>query len=936
MGQSKLYARRRVFRKSLLAVTALASLAGPLAGLSAAAQEEGASASAQQEFSFDIPAQSLARSVTQVASIAGVQVLYSDESTGSIEAPAISGRMTVDEALSRLLAGSDYSFVYTQPGVITLRSTASSARTIGPVRVEGAEYETGAAMPLSGGNGSMDVTATEGSGSYTTDLMTVGSKTPLALKDTTLSVSVITAQQLEDRNISDFTEALAAAPGVTLVQGGINLETEFYSRGFEIGSIQVDGGAPFSTNSDTGNGLFPQIDMSMYDHVEILRGAAGQFNGFGEPSGTVNLVRKKPLDHQQVTWEGEIGSWNTYRTVLDATAPLALDGKLRGRLVTTYQDNEYFYDGASDNKTLLYGVLDYDLTPSTLVTAGFSHTRQDSVPWTQGLPRYEDGGDLGLSRSFSYVMPWNRWDFETTEVFATLEQQFLENWTAKLNFTQTSQESEQKTGYAVGPVNPESMDGPTYRGAWADYSNEQFSIEGTLAGSFILFGQKQEIAAGLNRTENDGSGNSLGADLIAGTAAAPFQPYPGGPVYCRGSACPAGSIPETYPSMGSPFDFDPSDPLYTEPADTLTFNTYPVRKQVTSTAYVNLRLTALDRLHLTTALRWNRFEHEMSFDFLCTDMNSFFCMGKEIGDPWLTTSTKYSEENFAWPPSVALSYDVTEDVMAYVGYTDIYRSQASYLTKDEEPIDPVTGSNIEAGVKWAARGGLLNLSAAIYRIEQDGYAVLDPSVPSYSPDEFHRCCYIDSPDQTYFSEGLDLEGVGEVMPGLQVSASYTYNKNEQKGSYFGDDEGAPFVTRQPEHLVKLWGSYDFATSPWADRDWLSSLILSGGLEWKSDAYYSGSACTGYEPAFDADGNPELNTLGNPVFDCTGRADYEFTQDGFAVLSARAAYALNETWDIALNVENLTDETYYQTVGSSSNGNWYGAPTSYTLSLKGRW
>ncbi len=41
----------------------------------------------------------------------------------------------------------------------------------------------------------------------------------------------------------------------------------------------------------------------------------------------------------------------------------------------SYQDNHYFYDIAKDKKMLLYGIVEADLTPSTLLTAGISYTR---------------------------------------------------------------------------------------------------------------------------------------------------------------------------------------------------------------------------------------------------------------------------------------------------------------------------------------------------------------------------------------------------------------------------------------------------------------------------------------------------------------------------------------------------------------------------------
>ncbi|MGD9664922.1 MAG: DUF4880 domain-containing protein, partial [Novosphingobium sp.] len=150
-------------------------------------------------------------------------------------------------------------------------------------------------------------------------------------------------------------DAMRQLAGVSLVQGSSSLETTFYSRGFAITNIQVDGGAPMATLIGNGasSGYFPQIDMSVYDHVELLRGAAGQFGAYGDPGGTINLVRKKPLDHAQFTLEAQAGSWDTYRIVADATSPLALDGALRGRLVMTYQNNHYFYNTAKDDEALV-------------------------------------------------------------------------------------------------------------------------------------------------------------------------------------------------------------------------------------------------------------------------------------------------------------------------------------------------------------------------------------------------------------------------------------------------------------------------------------------------------------------------------------------------------------------------------------------------------
>ncbi len=56
-----------------------------------------------------------------------------------------------------------------------------------------------------------------------------------------------------------------------------------------------------------------------------------------------------------------------------------------------------------------------------------------------------------------------------------------------------------------------------------------------------------------------------------------------------------------------------------------------------------------------------------------------------------------------------------------------------------------------------------------------------------------------------------------------------------------------------------------------------------------------------------------------------------------MVSGRVDYRLSKTWSLSVNLENILDKTYYQTVGTSTTGgNWYGAPRSVTVSLRGKW
>ena len=404
------------------------------------------------------------------------------------------------------------------------------------------------------------------------------------------------------------------------------------------------------------------------------------------------------------------------------------------------------------------------------------------------------------------------------------------------------------------------------------------------------------------------------------------------------------------------FAFNPFDPLYNEPANPLARERRIQLGQVQSLAYINLRLTAFDRLHLDTGVRWSRYEHKSANASLCSSRTVTPCVNRELGETYSIDSDFYSGETLSWPPAVSLSYDVTSAVTAYLGYTDIADDQSSMLSGDLDPLDPATGSNIELGFKWSARGGRLNTALAVYHVEKKGFGREEPNVMDRyrrNPDgSFYQdasgafilvanngrelpngrlgpdlsCCYFRRQDETYISEGVDAELTGELLPGWQLAASYTFSTTETKGASFGAYEGQPTLTIQPEHLYKLWTTYDFGAA--GATGWLANLSVSAGVNGQSKGYRSGSVCVNI-------GEPNPTTNISPCLP-GGMVDYEFTVEPYAVASGRIGYRVNDVWSVALNLENMFDKVYYRSVGGVGAGNWYGAPRSYQLSVRSKW
>ncbi|MBV7461217.1 MULTISPECIES: TonB-dependent siderophore receptor [unclassified Acidovorax] len=289
--------------------------------------------------------------------------------------------------------------------VATAQAQTSSGPTTG--------NPTTAALPEVKVTDEANSAATEGSGQYTAREVSVG-KLQQAPRETPQSLSVVTRQQLDDRNLTKVEDAIKLSTGMTVTRfdGAGNYNT-FQARGFDLGSIQLDG-VPIP------QGNYSTLDTAMYDRIEVLRGPAGLLQGASEPGGTVNMVRKRAPAKLAIGADAAAGSFGLRRGTVDVGGGLNAEGTIRARAVAVVEDKDSFVDTLFNNKRLGYGTLEWDITPSTTVSVGAAQQRVRAAI-DQGLPTYADGRLADLPRSAFAGLRANRQDLETTDVFAELE-----------------------------------------------------------------------------------------------------------------------------------------------------------------------------------------------------------------------------------------------------------------------------------------------------------------------------------------------------------------------------------------------------------------------------------------------------------------------------------------------------------------------------------
>ncbi|WP_110970701.1 TonB-dependent siderophore receptor [Pseudomonas huaxiensis] len=808
----------------------------------------GDAASQQQTRSYHIPAGSLDSVLGAFGQQAGVMIGVDAALSAGQHSDGLNGEYSVQGGLAQILGATRLDAIREGTGYRLVPRPERGALELGATSISGQ------------GMGEM----TENSRSFTTGLVSVGSKTPVSLKETPQTVSVVTRRVIEDKQMTSLPDAMKMAPGITLRNGSYNSQ-QYYSRGFPIDNLQIDGAAPMDIGSGIGTFYSERkYDLAAYDHVEVLRGASGLLGGTGDPGGIVNLVRKRPLDHYQLKLETSAGSWDNYRGQVDLTGPLAFDGKLRGRVVAAYNDRQYFMDNRSTERPFLYGILEADLSDDTMLTFGGSYDKLKENGTGDGLPRYSSGGDVHLPRHTWYSTQGAWADSYTREWFAKLDHYFNEDWKLNTSYTYSYNSATTEGVIPYGSVDENTNNGPYWWGSYVSSWSQQSVFDVNLSGGFDAFGRRHEVLVGADYQKVTSRWRSA-----------------------QGKVGKGGMIDLWDPQ---------ATPLPTEASNHNFWRDYSPNTREQYGLYSTLRLQLTDPLKLVVGARAQRYKFEQAYNTKASQSG--------VG-PWEQQDSVFDREPTTLVPYGGLIYALDDQWSTYVSYSEVFKPQAQKWKGPEESptsIEPMTGKTYETGIKGELLGGALNVSAALFYTTRENQAATDPAYASPFFSYSGSCCFL--AQDKVVSKGLDLEVTGEIMPGWDILAGYTFNRVEN------NTEETLYSSVTPKHLFKLWTAY---TLP----DALSDFRVGGGVTVQSPTYVEGSAY-------------RFDTSGNVV----DSHDFDFTQSGYAVYDALVEYKVDDHWTVALNGNNLFDRRYYASVGTSEYGNYYGEPRNFTLTLRG--
>ncbi len=285
----KLWGRRARIRAGLRA-TAVATLlmAGPVGAWAQSAPVV-----------IDMPAQSLDQALQNLARSHGLQIFYAPQTVAGMQAQAVSGTMTPQQALSALLNGKPLRMRQDGAAVIIEPESAAAPQVMAPIEVSASRTSSNLVSPVQQ-TIVLERDTLQEMRTGSDSLATILSKTVPGMADSS-------------RTITDYGQTLRGRGVLVLVDG-----------------------IPLNTNRDSSRNL-ANIDPATIEQVEVLRGSSSIY-GAGATGGIVSITTR-PAGGEPVA--------ETTVTAVSPLTRLRADG-LGGQLQQHFAGSQGMVDYALD------------------------------------------------------------------------------------------------------------------------------------------------------------------------------------------------------------------------------------------------------------------------------------------------------------------------------------------------------------------------------------------------------------------------------------------------------------------------------------------------------------------------------------------------------------------------------------------------------------
>ena len=734
-----------------------------------------------QQQQYNIPAQPLADALRTFSEKSGLQLLYDANLTAGKRSAALQGKYLPQEALSKLLAQSGLEYRIKGSNMATLVTPNAADNPMLPVantpepQSNGGEGQMMPKVTVEADADNPYDDPTWQTDPYNRDYVlpkaTAGTKTNTPIMETPLNVQVISKQVLKDQQVIRLSQALRNVSGVTTgsndgQDGGQNFKTENLTlRGFQSETYFRNG-----FRLQTGSA---SREIANVESVEVLKGPAAILYGLVEPGGMVNVTTKQPLATPYYGFTQQFGSYDLFRTTLDATGPLTKNKDLLYRVNMSYENSGSFRDFVHTNNVFLAPIFRWNISPQTQVTLEMEYQHQKQGGSTSGLEVFKNGkpfhlistnfGEPSIGYQDTYFMGLN-WSH-----------QFNEDWSIKHQFLFNKVEENAPVYIGTDVI----RGGKVTR--WANFNQktteDTYATNLDLTGHFATFGLKHTLLLGGDYYRTD-------------------QPFNIGSTIGFGGP-PSTSLIDIFNPVHPGTPFGPRDPGYGGDGIVDQYG-----------LYLQDQIELPYKVFVTGGFRYQYIDQKSSF--------SSVDFSDVTNDPPQDAVT----------PRVGLLWQPQSWLSLYGNYAESFgQSSVGLVWPDRKLAPPTSAEQWEVGVKGEWFGGRLRASAAYFDLTKTNIAVPDPN-SAHSCDGTPQSCVL--PVGAIRSRGPELDIQGEILPGWNIIATYAYTDIRIAKTNAANDPIDNFSVGDrfwgvPRNTASFWTTYEAQEGP------LKGLQVGGGV-----------------------------------------------------------------------------------------------------------
>lgn len=292
-----------------------------------------------------------------------------------------------------------------------------------PIDVESGAQGNGEAGSGNGGGGS----ANDPRGPYVAETTSVATKTATPIIEIPQAVSVVTRQQMDERNVQTLTEALTYTPGVQIGVFGFDPRFDsFFIRGFDITYTGI-----YRDGLRQPAGTFSIFKTEPYglQNITVIKGPNSALYGIGSPGGLIDLTTKRPTSSPLHEVQLQFGNYNRIQGQFDLGGPIDPAGEFSYRLTGLFRDSGTQLIGVKDNRDYIAPAFTWNPDEAT----SFTILSEFLYNLSAGNPGFYNTPEGQLTTIFAGDPAFNNFSQSQGRIGYAFEHRFDETFTVRQN-----------------------------------------------------------------------------------------------------------------------------------------------------------------------------------------------------------------------------------------------------------------------------------------------------------------------------------------------------------------------------------------------------------------------------------------------------------------------------------------------------------------------